>query len=79
RELRAIDGVSWRQVDAERGFWSAVRFADADLVLRDHATFTSERGTLLDLLGTDDPAGGTQLAVTDPPRHTEMQGRLKRA
>lgn len=79
RELRAIDGLSWRQVDAERGFWSAVRFADADQVLRDHATFTSERGTLLDLLGTDDPAGGTQLAVTDPPRHTEMQGRLKRA
>ncbi|MGW4111209.1 cytochrome P450 [Actinosynnema sp. NPDC004786] len=79
RELRAIDGLSWRQVDDERGFWSAVRFADADQVLRDHATFTSERGTLLDLLGTDDPAGGTQLAVTDPPRHTEMQGRLKRA
>ncbi|MEO6081771.1 MAG: cytochrome P450 [Umezawaea sp.] len=79
RALRAVDGLSWRQVDADRGFWSAVRFADADHVLRDTATFTSERGTLLDLLGTDDPAGGTQLAVTDPPRHTDMQGRLKKA
>lgn len=79
RELRAVDGLSWRQVDDSRGFFSAVRFADADFVLRNHATFTSERGTLLDLLGTDDPAGGTQLAVTDPPRHTEMQTRLKKA
>lgn len=79
RELRAVEGLSWRQVDAARGFFSAVRFADADFVLSNTALFTSERGTLLDLLGTDDPAGGTQLAVTDPPRHTEMQTRLKKA
>lgn len=79
RELRAVEGLSWQPVDGRGGFWSAVRFADADQVLRDWASFTSERGTLLDLLGTDDPAGGTQLAVTDPPRHTEMQTRLKRA
>lgn len=79
RRLRDVSGLSWRQVDGARGFWSAVRFADADFVLSNPALFTSERGTLLDLLGTDDPAGGTQLAVTDPPRHTEMQTRLKKA
>jgi cytochrome P450 len=79
RQLRDLDGLSWRQVDESRGFFSAVRFDDADFVLSNHAIFTSERGTLLDLLGTDDPAGGTQLAVTDPPRHTEMQTRLKKA
>jgi cytochrome P450 len=79
RRLRGLDGLSWQQVDSDRGFWSAARFEDADRVLRDWASFTSERGTLLDLLGTDDPAGGTQLAVTDPPRHTEMQSRLKKA
>jgi cytochrome P450 len=78
-KLRGLDGLSWRQVDAERGFWSIVKFEDADRVLRDTATFTSERGTLLDLLGTDDPAGGKQLAVTDPPRHTVMQTHLKKA
>ncbi|MET0236333.1 MAG: cytochrome P450 [Kibdelosporangium sp.] len=78
RQLRAVDGLSWRQVDESRGFFSAVRFDDAEFVLSNHAVFTSERGTLLDLLGTDDPAGGTQLAVTDPPRHTEMQTRLKK-
>ncbi|GHI89134.1 cytochrome P450 [Streptomyces xanthophaeus] len=79
RRMRQVDGLSWHQVDEERGFWSVVKYADTDLVLRDTDTFTSERGTLLDLLGTDDPAGGQQLAVTDPPRHTERQARLKKA
>jgi cytochrome P450 len=79
REMREMDELLWHQVDTDRGFWSIVKYADTDLVLRDTATFTSERGTLLDLLGTDDPAGGQQLAVTDPPRHTERQARLKKA
>jgi cytochrome P450 len=79
RELRSLDRLHWQQVDEQRGFWSVVGYHDADRVLRDTSTFTSERGTLLDLLGTDDPAGGQQLAVTDPPRHTERQARLKRA
>ncbi|MGH3758447.1 cytochrome P450 [Actinophytocola sp.] len=79
RALRELDGLDWHQVDESRGFWSIVKYADTDLVLRDTATFTSERGTLLDLLGTDDPAGGQQLAVTDPPQHTERQARLKKA
>lgn len=79
RRLRELDGLDWHQVDESRGFFSVVKYADTDLVLRDTATFTSERGTLLDLLGTDDPAGGQQLAVTDPPRHTERQARLKKA
>ncbi|MDV6263919.1 cytochrome P450 [Rhodococcoides yunnanense] len=79
RALRQLDGLDWHQVDESRGFWSIVKYDDTDFVLRDTATFTSERGTLLDLLGTDDPAGGQQLAVTDPPRHTERQARLKKA
>jgi cytochrome P450 len=79
REMRERDRLVWHQVDEERGFWSIVKYEDTDRVLRDAAVFTSERGTLLDLLGTDDPAGGQQLAVTDPPRHTERQARLKKA
>ncbi|MER6301343.1 cytochrome P450 [Kitasatospora sp. NPDC001539] len=79
QRMRAEKTLGWHQVDAERGFWSVVKYADSDLVLRDAATFTSERGTLLDILGTDDPAGGQQLAVTDPPRHTPRQARLKKA
>jgi cytochrome P450 len=79
RGLRAQEQLQWQQVDADRGFWSVVKYADTDLVLRDTGLFTSERGTLLELLGTDDPAGGQQLAVTDPPLHTQRQARLKRA
>lgn len=79
RALRRHEPVSWQQVDAERGFWSVTTHADADVVLRDHALFTSERGTLLNLLGTDDPAGGRQMAATDPPRHTRMREPLQRA
>jgi cytochrome P450 len=79
RRLRSLDTLHWQQVDDEQGFWSVVAYDDADRVLRDWAVFTSERGTLVDLLGHDDPAGGRQLAVTDPPRHTEMRGRLQKA
>jgi cytochrome P450 len=78
-ELRRHEPVS-RQTSADgHGFWSVTRYADADQVLRDHDTFTSERGTLLYLLGRDDPAGGRQMAATDPPRHTELREPLQRA
>lgn len=78
-KLRGLDQVTWRQVDARRGFWSVVKYADAELVLRDVDTFTSERGNMLETLGGQDPAGGRQIAVTDPPRHTAMRSRLQRA
>jgi cytochrome P450 len=77
--LRGLDRLTWQQVDARRGFWSVVKYEDADRVLRDHETFTSERGTMLDTLGTQDPAGGRQIPVTDPPRHTGMRARLQKA
>lgn len=78
-QLREQDQLTWCQVDERRGFWSVVRYEDADRVLRDAATFTSERGTLLNLLGSEDPAGGRQIAATDPPRHTAMRARLQKA
>jgi cytochrome P450 len=77
--LRELDRLTWQQVDARRGFWSVVTYEDADRVLRDYETFTSERGTMLDTLGTQDPAGGRQIPVTDPPRHTGMRARLQKA
>jgi len=45
-ELRGMDRLTWYQVDDRRGFWSVLKYHDADRVLRDPATFTSERGTL---------------------------------
>jgi cytochrome P450 len=77
--LRHLDQLSWSQVGEGTGFWSVVKYQDADRVLRDTPCFTSERGTMVDLLGVDDPVGGQQLAVTDPPQHTKMSARLKKA
>jgi cytochrome P450 len=77
--MRDADDLQWTQVDEHDGFWSVVRYADVDRVLRDAGTFTSERGTLLTVLGMEDPAGGRQLAATDPPRHTSMRAQLQRA
>lgn len=78
-ELRGRDRLAWQDVDGRPGFWSVVRYHDADRVLRDADTFTSERGTMLFTLGEQDPAGGRQIPVTDPPRHTAMRARLQKA
>jgi len=80
RGLRARDPVHWQPPTGDRpGFWSVTRYTDVDRVLSDHATFTSERGTLLNLLGRPDPAAGRQLAATDPPRHDRMRAPLQQA
>lgn len=62
-----------------REFWSVTSYHDVTAVLRDSTAFTSERGTLLSMLGQDDPAGGSQLVATDPPRHTSLRAPLQRA
>jgi cytochrome P450 len=77
-ELRKRNPVSWRQSTSGPGFWAVTKYKDADFVLRDHTAFTSERGTLLNILGIEDPAGGKQMAVTDPPKHTRMREPLQR-
>jgi cytochrome P450 len=79
RALRLRDPVRWHPTTGSLGFWSVSRFAEGDRVLRDHICFTSQRGTLLTLLGKDDPAGGRQMAATDPPRHTRMREPVQRA
>lgn len=77
--LRGQGEVVWQPAAGERpGFWSAVSLESVTEVLRDHRRFTAERGTVLAIVGTDDPAGGRQLAVTDPPRHTAMRARVQK-
>lgn len=78
-QLRREDPVHWQQVSDGVGFWSIVRFADGEEVLRDHTRFTSQRGTMLFLLGKDDPARGRQMAATDPPQHSRMREPVQRA
>src|SRR5262245_48998572 len=58
------------------GFWAVTRHPTVRRVLRDYETFTSERGTVLWMLGIPDPAAGRMMAVTDPPRHTEIREPL---
>jgi cytochrome P450 len=77
--MRERDPVHWQQVRPGLGFWSATTFDDVTRVLRDHHVFTSEHGTLLNLLGKKDPASGQQLPATDPPKHTRMRSPIQRA
>jgi cytochrome P450 len=76
REQRRHDPVSWQ----EPGFWSVTRYEDVSTVLRTNEAFTSQKGTLLNLLGKGgDPAEGSNLVTTDPPRHTRMRAPIQRA
>ena len=77
--MREREPVHWQQVDEKLGFWSATTYEDVARVLRDYSAFTSEHGTLLNLLGKKDPASGRQLPATDPPRHTRMRSPVQRA
>ncbi len=77
--MRQRDPVHWQDVGDTLGFWSVTKFDDASLVLRDHVHFTSQRGTMLFLLGKEDPARGRQMAATDPPRHDRMREPMQRA
>lgn len=76
KTLREEEPVRWEQVDARRGFWIVSKHVDVSSVLKDYVRFTSERGTLLELLGTADVAGGKLMAVCDPPRHAEIRRRI---
>jgi cytochrome P450 len=48
-------------------------YDDCRRVLGEHGTFTSSYGAILKMLGVRDPAGGHQMAVSDPPRHTSLR------
>lgn len=74
--LRANAPVYWQDLGDGRGFWSVTKYDDVEWVLKDHATFTSSRGTLLNLLSTEDPAGGQAMVSTDPPKHTCMRQQM---
>lgn len=75
--LRREEPVFWQDLPDGRGFWSVTRYDDVRRVLADYTSFTSQRGAILKMLGTDDPAGGYQMAVSDPPRHTHVRKPLE--
>lgn len=51
------------------GFWCVTRYDDVWEVLRDDRRYTSEQGTILDVLDGD-PAGGKTINLMDRPKHT---------
>lgn len=59
-----------------RSYVSITRHADVCDVLRDHRRFTSRRGTMLSVLGGNDPAGDKMMAACDPPVHTALRAPL---
>ncbi|WP_197321912.1 cytochrome P450 [Saccharomonospora sp. NB11] len=80
REVRAASPVYWHDSGEHRpGFWVVSRHADVQALYHLDA-LSSERGNVLDVvLRGDDSAGGTMLAVTDPPRHGRMRELLRTA
>jgi cytochrome P450 len=84
--LRAHDPVHWHEPtdktpDGE-GFWVVSRHADVMAVLRDPATFSSDRaGGLRERGGTglkDERSAGTMLNMTDEPQHYRLRSLVNR-
>jgi cytochrome P450 len=59
-------------------FWALSRFADVEAAHRDPATFSSARGTVLELMGGDMAATG-MIIFKDPPEHTILRTLVSRA
>lgn len=59
-------------------FWALSRFADVEHAHRDVATFSSARGTVLELMGHDMASTG-QMIFMDPPDHTALRTLVSRA
>jgi cytochrome P450 len=85
RWLRDHDPVSWhaptaRTPDGE-GFWVVARHADVSAVLRDPATFSSDRGGIRQRGGTaikDERTAGVMLNQTDDPTHQRLRALVNR-
>ena len=59
-------------------FWALSRHDDIAAVHRDHVTFTSSRGTVLELMGTELGDRGS-IIFKDPPIHTILRSLVSRA
>jgi cytochrome P450 len=59
-------------------FWALSRFADVEAAHRDPATFSSARGTVLEMMGGDMASTGL-IIFMDPPDHTILRALVSRA
>lgn len=73
-ELRRTSPVYRNPASSVGPFWALTGYAETSVVLRDSATFSSERGMVLGIdPRTGDPAAGRMLVVTDRPRHPKLR------
>jgi cytochrome P450 len=59
-------------------FYALSRYHDVESAHRDPATFSSARGTVLELMGPD-LSGTGQMIFLDPPEHTQLRHLVSRA
>jgi cytochrome P450 len=59
-------------------FYALSRYADIEAAHRDPATFSSEHGTVLELM-TSGPINMAQMIFMDPPEHTRTRALVSRA
>lgn len=59
-------------------FWALSRYTDVEAAHRDPATFSSARGTVLEMMGPDLRSTG-QIIFLDPPEHTTLRKLVSRA
>jgi cytochrome P450 len=59
-------------------FWALTRFADVEAAHRDPQTFSSARGTVLEIMGPDLSRTG-QMIFLDPPEHSSLRQLVSRA
>ncbi|HEX4819355.1 MAG TPA: hypothetical protein VFV00_04040, partial [Acidimicrobiales bacterium] len=59
-------------------FYALSRYHDVEAAHRDPSTFSSARGTVLELMGND-LSGTGQLIFLDPPEHTQLRHLVSRA
>jgi cytochrome P450 len=59
-------------------FYALTRYHDVEAAHRDPATFSSAKGTVLEMMGNDLSSTG-QIIFLDPPEHTEMRHHVSRA
>lgn len=83
--LRRHDPVHWHEPTAStpdgEGFWVVSRHRDVIAVLRDPATYSSDRGGIRVRGGTglkDEGVAGTMLNMTDDPVHDRLRGLVNR-
>jgi cytochrome P450 len=60
-------------------FWALSRFADVEAAHRDHGTFSSAHGTVLELMGEHVMHGSDMMIFEDPPEHTRLRALVSKA